>query len=216
MGKEITPLYAETRILLNLWVLDEREVSKSNFMPNSKGEAYKTALEHLEAKKALSSRQKTKRTKVYSLTMIGKQLLSQGLANEQFVFPNQIGTKTANAVLKWFRQQNNDIEASSTNSNGKVAKIKSYEDFLEAAIATYDQLNRDYNFRDLVPIYRIRREIGEQVSRSDFTEWMLKMQANDLFQFMEGSVEDSAPDKIEDSIMTKMGKLRCYAKRLSA
>jgi hypothetical protein len=43
---------------------------------------------------------------------------------------------------------------------------------------------------------------------------MLEMQANDVFQLMEGSVEDSAPDKIEDSISIELVGLRCYAKRL--
>ncbi|MCG8366310.1 MAG: hypothetical protein MJA27_23615, partial [Pseudanabaenales cyanobacterium] len=66
MGQKITPLYAETRILLNLWSLDDSEVSKSKFVPSSTSQAYKTALEQLEVENALSSRQKTKRTKVYS------------------------------------------------------------------------------------------------------------------------------------------------------
>jgi hypothetical protein len=78
----------------------------------------------------------------------------------------------------------------------------------------YDQLNKDYNYDNLVPIYRIRRTIGDQVTRSQFSEWMLEMQANDIFQLMEGSVEDSAPDKIEDSISIELVGLRCYAKRL--
>jgi hypothetical protein len=79
----------------------------------------------------------------------------------------------------------------------------------------YDSLNRDYNLDDLVPIYRMRREIGERVGRSQFNEWLLEMQANDIFQLLEGSVEDSAPDKIEDSITTKVNGLRCYVKRLT-
>jgi predicted nucleic acid-binding Zn ribbon protein len=66
-----------------------------------------------------------------------------------------------------------------------------------------------------VPIYRIRREIGDRVSRSQFTEWLMEMQANDILQLQGGSVEDSAPDKIEDSIRNELGKLRCYARRLT-
>ncbi|MCF3609549.1 hypothetical protein L2E81_24310, partial [Planktothrix agardhii 1033] len=90
----------------------------------------------------------------------------------------------------------------------------SYEEFKPIALQVYDQLNKDYNYDNLVPIYRIRRTIGDQVSRSQFSEWMLEMQANDIFQLMEGSVEDSAPDKIEDSISTELAGLCCYAKRL--
>ncbi|MCF3609423.1 hypothetical protein L2E81_23630, partial [Planktothrix agardhii 1033] len=90
----------------------------------------------------------------------------------------------------------------------------SYEEFKAIALQVYDQLNKDYNYDNLVPIYRIRRTIGDQVSRSQFSEWMLEMQANDIFQLMEGSVEDSAPDKIEDSISIELVGLRCYAKQL--
>jgi hypothetical protein len=78
----------------------------------------------------------------------------------------------------------------------------------------YDRLNRDYNLDDLVPIYRMRRAIGERVGRSEFNEWLLEMQANDIFQLQGGSVEDSAADKIQDSITTEVGGLRCYAQRL--
>jgi hypothetical protein len=68
----------------------------------------------------------------------------------------------------------------------------------------------------MVPIYRIRREIGDQTSRSKFNEWLLEMQSDNLLNLLEESVEDSAPDKIEDSVSTKLGKLRCYAKRVAA
>ncbi len=214
MDQKITPLYAETRILLNLWSLDEPEVSKSNFVPSSKTQAYKTALEQLEVENALLSRQKTKRTKVYSLTEKGKKRLAQGLADEQFVFPVQIGAKTANAVLKWFRQQGSVAEISALNGQGKASEIDSYEDFAQVLIQTYDQLNHEYKFEDLVPIYRIRRSLGTQLSRSQFNEWLLEMQANDEFQLIGGEMPELTPDKAEDSIQTALGGTRYYAKRL--
>lgn len=65
-----------------------------------------------------------------------------------------------------------------------------------------------------MPIYRIRREIGKRVSRAEFNEWLLEMQANEVFQLQGGSIEDSASDKIEDSITTELDGLRYYAKRL--
>ena len=40
------------------------------------------------------------------------------------------------------------------------------------------------------------------------------MQADGILQLLEGTVEDSAPDKLEDSVMTKVSGLRCYAKRI--
>jgi hypothetical protein len=79
---------------------------------------------------------------------------------------------------------------------------------------TYDQLNRDFNLDNLVPIYRIRRVIGGRVSRSNFNAWLLKMQTEKVFRLQGGSVEDSAPDKIEDSVTTEVSGLRCFATRL--
>lgn len=213
MDSKVTPLYAETRILLNLWTLDEPEVSRSKFLPSSKNKEYKKALETLAGENALSLRQKTKSRKVYSLTDEGKQRLAEGLVSDRFQFPAQIGAKTANAVLKWWRQQ--EGTPAIANGNGKVSEIESYEEFTDVALSTYDQLNKDFNLRDLVPIYRIRRTIGDRIARSDFNDWMLKMQANDVFQLMESSIEDGAAKKLEDSVMTKTGTLRCYAKRLS-
>jgi len=67
------------------------------------------------------------------------------------------------------------------------------------------------NCRDLVPIYRIRRTIGARVSRRQFNDYLLEMQGDDIFQLKEGSVEDSALDKIEDSVSTELDGLRCFA-----
>ncbi len=83
------------------------------------------------------------------------------------------------------------------------------------ALEVYDQLNRDYNYDDLVPIYKMRRAIGDRVTRSQFSDWMLEMQANDILQLQGGGVEDDSTDKLEDSIMTKVSGLRCFAKRLN-
>jgi hypothetical protein len=79
------------------------------------------------------------------------------------------------------------------------------------ASETYDQLNREFNFDNLVPIYRIRRAIGERVTRSQFNEWLIKMQADNIFLLQESGVEDSARDKLEDSVSTPISGLRCYA-----
>lgn len=214
MGQKITPLYAETRILLNLWSLDDSEVSKSKFVPSSTSQAYKTALEQLEVENALSSRQKTKRTKVYSLTETGKRRLAKGLANDQFVFLAQVGAKTANAVLKWFRQQKGSAEISGVNGNGQAIGIASYKEFAEVVLKTYDQLNQDYNLDDLVPIYRLRREIGDRVSRSNFNEWLLEVQASDLVQLTGGEMPNVTQDQREDSLSIPGGGMRFYVKRL--
>ena len=53
MASKVTPLYAQTRILLNLWSLDEVPVAKSHFVPGSAA-PYKSALNQLVEEGALS------------------------------------------------------------------------------------------------------------------------------------------------------------------
>jgi len=62
----------------------------------------------------------------------------------------------------------------------------------------------------------MRRAIGEKVGRSEFNEWLLEMQANDIFQLMSGEIPDITPDKREDSITISGVGFRNYAKRLNA
>ncbi|MEB3230646.1 MAG: hypothetical protein VKJ64_06540 [Leptolyngbyaceae bacterium] len=120
-------------------------------------------------------------------------------------------------VLLQLLQKQTISATTAMNGNGKVdvlEPISTYEEFKQVAMDTFDQIKRDYNFERLVPIYRIRRAIGERVSRSQFSEWLFEMQAEDIFELLEQGVEDNAPDKIQDSVTTSMGKLRCYAKRI--
>ena len=96
----------------------------------------------------------------------------------------------------------------------KADYLNAYEEFKSVALAVYDKLNYEHNLNNLVPIYRIRRAIGERVNRTEFNDFLLEMQADDIFQLQGGTVEDNARDKIEDSISTELNGLRCYAKRL--
>jgi hypothetical protein len=106
------------------------------------------------------------------------------------------------------------VVAAPVASGGGV--IGSYEEFKSVALDIYDKLNYEHNLNNLVPIYRIRRVIGERVNRTKFNDFLLGMQADDIFQLQGGSVEDSAPDKIEDSVTTELDGLRCYARLLKA
>jgi hypothetical protein len=93
--------------------------------------------------------------------------------------------------------------------------IDSYTAFKSVALETYHQLNRDFNLDELVPIYRIRRDIGDRLTRHEFDNWLLTMQADDLFQLQGGSLPDGDFAKIEDSITTELSGLRCYATLLT-
>ena len=155
------------------------------------------------------------------LTPKGEARLAEGLLKSDFELPGTIvGSWVANALLAWLRsdvaQQPTAAPSSQNALNGRVdgVSIQSYEDFQAVALETYERLNQDYNLDDLVPIYRIRRELGDRLSRSDFNAWLLEMQAEDILQLIGGEMSELTPDKAEDSVKTRMGDIRYYAQRL--
>jgi hypothetical protein len=142
-------------------------------------------------------------------------MLGESLKKPEVKFEGTIvGTWVANALVRWIAQMDGAVSTPAAQAKTKEKAIASYDEFKQVALDVYDRLNRDYNLDDLVPIYRIRREIGDHVSRSHFSEWLLEMQANNIFQLMGGEMPDITPDKREDSIETPVGGLRYYAKRL--
>ncbi|MBV6623256.1 MAG: hypothetical protein KI793_10030 [Rivularia sp. (in: Bacteria)] len=219
---------AKTRLLLALWDLGgiKQEVKKGELSKRlvSKGKKiadYHSVFEELENEQAIS-----KSKKGYSLELPkGLEVLDKNLKSTEFAFEGTtVGAWAANALLKWIHEMNcgintvnNDSATASENIVSKIdskISIASYEEFKKVALQVYEQLNSDYNLDNLVPIYRIRRKIGDRLSRKQFNQWLLEMQAEDIFQLEGGSVEDSAPEKIEDSITTELDGLRCYASKL--
>ena len=208
---------AKTRVLLVLWALAgiDNSLGKGKIQPltrtKEKSADYDEVFELLEADGAIAlTRQKAGKVKSVTLTQVGYGLLGDLLRSPDFEFEGtQIGAKLGNYLVKWIAHvPNAPVVAES------VPKISSYDEFKAVALETYDQLNRDYNFDNLVPIYRIRRAIGEQVTRSQFNDWMLELQSKEIFQFITGRVTDLTPDKEQDSITTELGGLRYYAKLL--
>lgn len=212
----------KTRLLLALWDMGgaKEEIKKSELIKRilqtkEKAGDYQLLFEQLEKEGAIALTTKNRSVKL-SLTDKGLQMLEAGLKSPDFESSaKQVRAKDFNTLLKWIRHLDSAVSMSNAQAKLTAAAIASYEEFKPVALEVYDQLNRDYNLDDLVPIYRIRRMIGDRVTRSQFNEWLLEMQADDIFQLLEGSVEDSAPDKLEDSITTKVSGLRCYAKRLT-
>lgn len=216
----------KTRLLLALWALGgaKQEVKKGKLtkriVPKGKKIAdYQEILNELKEENAIDISKKG-----FSLVSPkGLELLSEGLKSSDFVFEGTIvGTWAANALLEWIKEiDDNGSGVSAPQSqaveNGKSfsGDIASYEKFKEITLEVYEKLNSDYNLGNLVPIYRIRKEIGEKVSRENFNEWILEMQAKDILQLMAGEMPDITPDKREDSITIPGAGLRYYAKQLS-
>ncbi|MEH2351453.1 MAG: hypothetical protein V7K55_26300 [Nostoc sp.] len=213
-----------TRLLLALWDLGgtQQEVKKGQLTKrivskSQKVADYQGSFEELQNQGAIAISKKG-----YSLTSPkGLEVLGEGLRSGEFKFEGTIvGTWAANALVKWISQIDVSVVSADVPVNGKSALAKlsegiaSYDEFKLVALEVYDKLNYEYNFNNLVPIYRIRRGIGDRVSRTEFNDWLLETQADDILQLQGGSVEDSAPDKIEDSVATELDGLRCYATRL--
>ena len=215
---------AKVRVLLNLWdlgggkmMVKKGDLTKRIVRTNETSVKYQGVLGELQEAGAIVY-SLSNRVTLVELSARGKEVLADGLKSRDSLFEfdgSQIGTRLGNALLKWIRHQDGAAGVAVEKGKGDVRAIGSYEDFKAVALDVYDSLNRDYNLDDLVPIYRMRRAIGERVGRSEFNEWLLEMQATDLIQLIGGSVEDLAPDKIEDSITTKVNGLRCYVKRLA-
>jgi hypothetical protein len=203
----------EVRFLLALWDLGGADIRKGSVNSRFSGKTAEatTACARLIEAGAVKNSQDSR---FLTLTDEGKLLLESSLVRDKFEFEAQIGAKTANALLNWFRAKDNFNHRSLPNYSQEAA-ISSYNEFKEVALASYDRLNSEFNFDLLVPIYRIRRDLGDRLARASFNEWLLKMQADGILQLLEGTVEDSAPDKLEDSVMTKVSGLRCYAKRIT-
>ncbi|TAD86391.1 MAG: hypothetical protein EA000_08015 [Oscillatoriales cyanobacterium] len=189
---------AKVRVLLNLWnegegksKVNQGKLTKLIARTNENKKTYELVLNELEDSGAIAYLREKGRSQV-ELTRLG------------------------NALLKWMRHEDGALGVGVEAGKGDVGAIGSYEEFMSVALKVYDSLNRDYNLDDLVPIYRMRRAIGERVARSEFNEWLLDMQANDIFQLIGGEMTDITIDKAEDSIKTELGALRYYAKRLSS
>lgn len=204
----------EIRLLLNLWDLGEGQgmVNKGKLLRSAskdknKAIACKNALLSLIDSGTIAV-SKEKRTEKYSLSDTGLQKLVGGLRSPDFGFEGaSVGSRLANAALKLVHQnQGQSVES--------APKISTYDEFKAVAIKTYKQLNLDYNLSNLVPIYQIRRAIGDHVTRTQFDKWLLETQAKEIFQFVTGGVADLTPDKERDSITTELGGLRYYAKLL--
>lgn len=216
-----TDFKQKIRLLLNLWNIGgvntdvkQSELTQQVKLSSEKAKDYQFIYTEL-AKEGLIEVKSQGRTIKVSLTPQGLLKLEQGLKSPDFHYrPQQrVKTKDFNALLNWIKAgaEITPNPVKSAESQG----ITTYEAFKTVALEVYDCLNRDYNLDHLVPIYRIRRTIGDRVSRSQFNDWMLEMQADDYFQFMSGEMLDITPDKVEDSITTELNGLRYYAQRIT-
>lgn len=214
--KPSTATFQETtRLLLALWELGAHQTAlPKGKLPDRAKKPTKTFQQLLND--GVIKVEKQKSSLLVSLEAKGVEQLAEALKTVVFEYKSTTtGAWIAKGLLKWLQQTETVTAIASTNGKAKKDAIASYEEFKSVALEVYDRLNREYNLDNLVPIYRIRREISDSVSRFEFDKWLLEMQANELFQLQGGSLPDNDPSKVEDSVTTELSGLRCYAKRLA-
>lgn len=202
----------KTRILLHLWAMDglrgnvrQTEVTQKVKKKAEKAGIYAQYYEELEREGDITIAVQNRSPRL-TLTALGFQNLRDRLKSPDFEFASRqyISPKDFNALLKWIRH----LDSHTSNTPELASEIASYETFKTLALQTYSHLDRGGDCGGKVPIYRIRREIGDRVTRSQFNTWMLQMQIDGIFQFQGGNLEDGSPDKIEDSIDFKLSALQ--------
>lgn len=94
----------------------------------------------------------------------------------------------------------------------RTHSIETQKDFNELALYTMSQLKNKY--ADEIPIFELRRAIGESVKRDDFNRFLLKMQADDKIYLRSGDGGKIRGDisKIEDSISLEGRGLLLFVK----
>ncbi len=196
----------EIRLLLNLWDLGSGQglVKRSTLLRPYKGQdkkaIYEVGLQELADGGAIAQTDDKKVVRM-SLTDAGLQKLAAGLYGE-FGFEGQlVGSRLANAALRWFRQNQGQVVAVES-----ATKISSYDEFKAVALETYQRLSYESNKSKLVPVYEIRRDIADRVTRTQFNDWMLEMHRTDVLHLHSGGSFDATEDELQDCIYSDLLK----------
>ena len=95
-----------------------------------------------------------------------------------------------------------------------VNKISSYEEFKEVVLEAYQRLDNEYNYAGVVPIYAIRRDIGDRLSRSQFSEWMFQVRREKILYFYVCEDHPATENQVRDSIQDpSFGKLYFFVEK---
>ena len=86
-------------------------------------------------------------------------------------------------------------------------KITSQSNFDKEAMKELKFLDKQGNHKKLVPIYELRRRLGDRVSRTEFNNMLLEMHAKGKIELMSGSFPDITPDKVADSVKSRLGSM---------
>jgi DNA-binding MarR family transcriptional regulator len=120
-GLKDTDLNNQIRLLLFLWYLGSvdnkiKQTQLNNYLTRTdeRSKDYQKIYAQLQEIQAIAL-EKVGRSMTVSLTEKGLETLTQGLNNQEFLFAGQqVGSRVANALLKWIRRKNLNPNLSST------------------------------------------------------------------------------------------------------
>jgi len=222
-NKDLQGSYAKTRLLLALWELgaNEQKVAKGKLSKRvvSKGQKitdYQGILEDLQGQGAITILKKGSAISYTLNSPIGLDVLGAGLRSDEFEFESgkTIGTWVANALLRWFRQVDVVVNKTVVLDNGvKVEVIGSYEEFKLEILGLFDKLDKSYSHAGLVPIWQIRKEVGNRLQRDQFNTWIMDMQAEQLLYLQSGEARGATEEQKQDSINSEIRGLLFFASK---
>lgn len=200
---------AKVRVLLNLWdlgggkmMVKKGDLTKRIVRTNETSVRYQGVLGELQEAGAIVY-SLVNRVTLVELSARGKEVLAEGLKSKDSLFEfdgSQIGTRLGNALLKWLRYEDSLASVGVEKAKGDAGAIASYEEFKSQALALFEKLDKGYNYMGLVPIWHLRRELGEQVSRENFKDLIMQMQADRLFYLQSGEARGATDEQKRDSI----------------
>jgi hypothetical protein len=207
-----------TRLLLAVWSLGGKEINQGKITDRLKINGKKSSdcdelFASLEKENAIEIAKKK-----VSITNKGIEQLGQGLKSSDLAIKGTIvGSWMAKALLKWIQQSEATVNGAATNgkAGNSASAIASYEEFKPEALKLFEKLDKGYNYAGLVPIWHLRRELGDRVGREEFSNWMMEMQAEQEFYLQTGEARQATEDQKRDSITNEIRGLLFFASKES-
>ena len=209
--KSLSKTQETTRLLLALWELgaDKKAFKKGELPDRAKRPA--TVFNQLVEDGAIKV-EKQKPSSLVSLEAKGVERLTEELKTVDFALSGTTtGAWLARGLLKWLQQLETVTAIASTNGKATKDAIASYEEFKSVALALFDELNKGFNYAGLVPIWHLRQKFSDRLERTEFNDWIMQMQAEQLFYLQSGEAVGATEEQKQDSISSEIRGLLFYA-----
>jgi len=210
----LTPIYPDgkaEKIKTDLSIRKAIVIERSK-KSSEKSKDYEAVLQDLESQGAIVI-QKKGQSAFLSLGHTGRSLLGSVLTSVDLVFETSVGARLMNTLIRWIREEGLTTSTDQPTAPPQTiaSSIASYDEFKEEAMQVLQKLNTDYQLSDTVPIYRLRRSLGDRIDRTQFNEWLLAMHRDSVVELMSGTMPDLTPDIVEDSVTNPLGLMYYYA-----